>query len=164
MAFLPDRVMLTGPDSEVLTFQGPLTSTRHPVITRYALKKTNIMARINDDGAAVGVGGMKLSECQVCKRVCVWEHETLIHPRALSAPPPQQGMPEKIVEIYNEARSISGQSPRSAAALLRLCLEELLKDQKVGEGKLNTMIGSAVKMGVGEEATTGDGYSPSLWQ
>lgn len=104
------------------------------------------------NGEKLGVCNMMLSECQACKRVAVWEHETLVHPTAISnAPQASDDMPENVKEIYNEARAIAEVSPRAASALLRLCLEELLKHLNVAEGKLDSMIGSLVEEGVEEE-------------
>jgi hypothetical protein len=51
----------------------------------------------------------------------------LLYPIAGEAPIPHQDLPNNIKDIYNEANSIQQQSPRAAAALLRLALEMLIE-------------------------------------
>jgi len=60
-----------------------------------------------------------------------------------NVPEPNSDLPENIKQLYKEAADISSKSPRSAAALLRLCLEELLNHLKIPEGKLFDRIGKA---------------------
>ncbi|WP_156741896.1 hypothetical protein [Occultella aeris] len=42
-------------------------------------------------------------------------------------PDPSPDMPEDVAQLYEEASTVVGLSPRSASALLRLALEALLK-------------------------------------
>lgn len=56
-------------------------------------------------------------------------------------------MPEGVLKLYQEAASIVAQSPRGAAALLRLAVERLC--QELGKtGKIDKMIGDLVKDGL----------------
>ena len=48
-------------------------------------------------------------------------------PITLTGPLPNEDLGEDIVPLYNEARAVASQSPRSAAALLRLCTEMLVQ-------------------------------------
>lgn len=64
--------------------------------------------------------------------------------RSQRVPKASNSMPEDVKDIYNEAASVFELSPRSAAALIRLTLETLLKKHLVNDGKthsLNSMIG-----------------------
>jgi hypothetical protein len=52
----------------------------------------------------------------------------MIHPQVNGSPPPHPDMPQDVKENYIEARRIVALSPRSAAALLRLSIENLIND------------------------------------
>lgn len=71
-----------------------------------------------------------------------------MHPKSSLAPLPNHDMEEGILKDYNEAALIVGDSPRGAAALLRLCIQKLCK-QLGEEGKsINDDIASLVKKGL----------------
>lgn len=69
----------------------------------------------------------------------------MIWPPSLTAPLPHEEMPEHLKGLYEEARSVSGASPRSAAALLRLLLENLLQEIAGSTDTLNRVIGQLVR-------------------
>ena len=74
-----------------------------------------------------------------------------ILPLALPAnlPFPSPDLPESCLSIYVEATHVFNYSPRASAALLRLCLQQLL--QHLGfHGAINEMIKQAVQKGVPE--------------
>jgi hypothetical protein len=52
----------------------------------------------------------------------------MIYPKASSAPKPTEDMPDEVREDFNEARQIVDDSPKAAAALLRLAMEKLVQD------------------------------------
>ena len=55
---------------------------------------------------------------------------------------PNPDMPSPITDLYEEARAVAPISPRSAAGLLRVALENLLKDPPFNfTGKLYEMVG-----------------------
>lgn len=67
----------------------------------------------------------------------------------VNLPAPNTDLPKTICDIYLEAAYIFEQSPRASAALLRLCLQQLL--QHLGfQGTINEMIKQAVQKGVPE--------------
>lgn len=92
--------------------------------------------------------GFRVSECQHCKRFCLWDGKQLVYPPFTTAPLPNPELPDAVRRDYEEARSIVAGSPRGAAALLRLAIQKLC--QHLGEpGKnLNADIGSLVKKGL----------------
>lgn len=65
------------------------------------------------------------SKCYNCNKIAVWLHGNLIFPNEKTGENPNPDLPEEIIRDYEEARSILGESPRGAAALLRLCVQKL---------------------------------------
>ena len=58
------------------------------------------------------------------------DHEKLssiVYPKQISIEPPNQDFNEDITKLYNEAVNIVTDSPKGAAAILRLALQKLLK-------------------------------------
>jgi hypothetical protein len=100
--------------------------------------------------------------CGRCNKISLWRYQpggqyweydsvSMIYPAVLTAPLPADDMPKKVMEIYEEARSISSLSPRSTAALLRVALEKLTEHLGESKGKLNTRIGNLKKQGLPED-------------
>jgi hypothetical protein len=56
-------------------------------------------------------------------------------------------MPESVSRIYEEARSVAEDSPRAAAALLRLSLQQLLQELGSTERNLDDAVGNLVATG-----------------
>jgi hypothetical protein len=69
---------------------------------------------------------LHFSVCSKCGRYALWLFDRMIHPAWSVAPWPATGMPEKIKQDFLEAREIVSDSPKSACALLRICLQKLL--------------------------------------
>jgi len=86
--------------------------------------------------------------CSHCGKYSIWHEEIMIYPESAGINPPNEDLNQDIVKDYEEAASILQQSPRGAAALLRLALQKLCI--QLGEkGKdLNTDIGNLVKKGL----------------
>ena len=69
-----------------------------------------------------------------------------ILPRA-TAPPANSDLPADVKAVYEEASTISNQSPRAASALLRLAVQMLL--EHIGKtGKIDTNIKNLVEEGL----------------
>ena len=73
------------------------------------------------------VNGCLLAYCAHCRDFSIWFEERQVWPVTLTGPLPNEDLGEDIVALYNEARAVASQSPRSAAALLRLCAEMLVQ-------------------------------------
>lgn len=71
--------------------------------------------------------------CKACKEPSIWLREKMIFPD-LRGVEPHADMPSKAREIFCEAQSVIGKSPRAACALLRMCLEVLVSELG-GKGK-----------------------------
>ena len=94
------------------------------------------------------MSGLYVSRCQHCDDLCIWISGKLAYPDRGLAPPPNTDLPEDIKRYYEEAGAILERSPRSAAALLRLCIQKLCVHLG-GKGKnLNADIGALVEKGL----------------
>ncbi|WP_284165818.1 DUF4145 domain-containing protein [Frigidibacter sp. SD6-1] len=67
------------------------------------------------------------SRCHNCDEVSLWITDQMIYPQIGDAPLANPDMPPDIRNDYDEASNILGQSPRGAAALIRLCIQKLCK-------------------------------------
>lgn len=75
--------------------------------------------------------------------MAVWQVNNLIYPRNNTDLVPPADIPASAKQDYVEAAMIVDASPRGAAALLRLCIEKICKDQGC-KGDLNQMISELV--------------------
>ncbi len=89
-----------------------------------------------------------LSKCTHCEQVSVWIYDRLVHPRAGGAPLANSDLPDDIRRDYDEASSILGESPRGAAALMRLAIQKLCKELGQTGENLNKDIAELVKAGL----------------
>ena len=103
--------------------------------------------------------GVEVSLCGHCSEALYWKvtkrdgagdasEGIMLVPNGSVAPLPHPGMPEVVERDYSEARSIAKDSPRGAAALLRLCVQKLCIDLGETSGNINTDIGSLVDKGL----------------
>lgn len=72
----------------------------------------------------------------------------MIFPMSVTAPHAHQDMPESCKADFNEAREVFSVSPRSSAALLRLCLEKLCNQLVGTEDRINDQIKKLVAAGL----------------
>ncbi|WP_243458889.1 DUF4145 domain-containing protein [Pseudomonas sp. OA65] len=70
---------------------------------------------------------VSVSECFNCRKNSLWVYDKLYFPYKGEVPPANPDMPDDIRQDYNEAGSILNQSPRGAAALIRLAIQKLCK-------------------------------------
>lgn len=75
-----------------------------------------------------------VSKCDHCDEITIWHNSKIVYPRVTVVESPSDDLTEEIKELYNEAALILNDSPRAAAALLRLALQLLLKEIG-GKGK-----------------------------
>ena len=73
----------------------------------------------------VRLSDFSISRCKHCLNFSVWKDNELIYPDTDKGMEPNPELPEEIQTIFKEAYSIIGKSPRSAAALLRICMQKL---------------------------------------
>ncbi len=95
-----------------------------------------------------GVGGVTFAFCTHCQHESIWVGDKLIYPASTQAPPANPDLPENILCDYEEASRIAGDSPRGAAALLRLCIQKLCKHLGEAGKNINSDVASLVKKGL----------------
>lgn len=86
------------------------------------------------------VSSLHFSECYACGEVALWLGGRLIYPQVMAEVPMSPDTPEHIRREYEEAASIAAQSPRAAAALLRLAIEKLCQHICGNTKKVNANI------------------------
>lgn len=91
---------------------------------------------------------INVSTCFNCSGLALWVHNKLLHPIAGEAVPANVDMPGDIKRDYDEASSILNQSPRGAAALLRLCIQKLCKELGQPGKNINDDIKALVAAGL----------------
>ena len=98
------------------------------------------------------INKLLIAECQNldCKKISIWYQEKMVYPKIVTAPLPNEDMPKDVEKIYQEARLISNDSPRAAAALLRVALEKLTVHLGETKGNLNTRIKNLKQKGLPE--------------
>jgi hypothetical protein len=89
----------------------------------------DVFFRREDDGKYLydSVTNLHLSECFNCHGFSIWLHDRIIYPSMRAGVEPNDDLDADIKRDFEEARSILDQSPRGAAALLRLALQKLCK-------------------------------------
>lgn len=69
--------------------------------------------------------GWVVTKCQHCLDIALWLGDNMMYPKRTIAPPPNADLNSEIRSDYLEAAHILSDSPRAAAALLRLALQKL---------------------------------------
>ena len=91
---------------------------------------------------------VSVSECFNCEKLSVWIYDRLVHPRTGQAQPANPDLPDDIRRDYDEARSILDDSPRGAAALMRLAIQKLCKELGQAGENVNNDIRALVADGL----------------
>ena len=95
--------------------------------------------------------GLSVSYCYHCKEHTVWIGERILYPPTSTAPSPSSDMPADVRADYDEAAQVLQQSPRAAAALLRLAIQKLCVHLEQPGKTLDHDIGALVKAELGVE-------------
>jgi hypothetical protein len=89
-----------------------------------------------------------VSRCFSCEKLSLWIHQTVVYPPLRHAEAPNADLPDAIKADFNEASTVLPLSPRSAAALLRLCIQKLCGHLGESGKDLNSDIGNLVAKGL----------------
>ncbi|HUE80281.1 MAG TPA: DUF4145 domain-containing protein [Sphingomicrobium sp.] len=65
------------------------------------------------------------SRCFNCDEIAIWVYNQQVYPQAAEGALPNPDLPPEVMRDYREASGILNQSPRGAAALLRLCIQKI---------------------------------------
>jgi hypothetical protein len=85
-------------------------------------------------------------KCEACKSYSIFVKNDLVYPKKAGGPAPHDEMPEKVKRDFVEARMVLDDSPRAAAALLRLAIQRLVGDELNADGgSLYQQIGNLVE-------------------
>lgn len=88
------------------------------------------------------------SRCYSCDAFSLWISDKVVYPVVHFTIEPNADLPEEIRIDFLEAASIADSSPRGAAALLRLCIQKLLKHLGENGPNINADIASLVRKGL----------------
>jgi hypothetical protein len=89
-----------------------------------------------------------VSKCEHCGNKAVWHEGRMIYPKIMVVEQPNGDLSEEIQADYLEAANVLNDSPRSAAAILRLALQKLCVQLGEKGGNINDDIGELVKKGL----------------
>ncbi len=105
---------------------------------------------IGQYSAAIGTE-ITSSFCKHCHKFAFWFEAKLIIPKSAPVEYPHPDFPQSCLPDYIEARNIFTESPRSAAALLRLCVQKLMHELGESGENLNGDIASLVAKGLPQQ-------------
>lgn len=88
-----------------------------------------------------------LALCEACQRETVIINGAVAWPRQSLAPMPSPDLPPELMGDFEEARTIAADSPRGAAALLRLLLQKLCPIVGASATNINDAIAELVRDG-----------------
>lgn len=106
------------------------------------------ISHVRDDAYVNQLMNLNASLCYSCDKVSIWLEDRLLYPEKSEGPPANNDTPPEILVDYNEASQILHQSPRGAAALIRLCIQKLCKHLGQPGENLNADIGALVAQGL----------------
>lgn len=150
MPFFPDEQLIDTIEKD---------RPRDPKIAALNAQHLEFMRRIMAGGVLLSGGAnascgyrvynLHLSECFSCEKVTVWLKQGILWPQTdkyeVAA---SEDMPDDVRADFDEARLVLAVSPRSAAALLRLCLQKLCVHLNLPGKNINDDIATLVKRGL----------------
>lgn len=89
-----------------------------------------------------------ISICEHCSMMAVWFNGSMIYPKKIVVEKPNTDLLKEIQDDYLEAANVLADSPRSAAAILRLALQKLCRQLGEKGEDINNDIAALVKRGL----------------
>lgn len=93
-------------------------------------------------------GELSFSTCQSCEQSSIWIADKMVYPKTFPVAPPNNDLNAEILAVYQEAASIVSDSPKGAAALLRLALQMVMVQLGENGKNINDDIKSLVSKGL----------------
>jgi hypothetical protein len=120
-----------------------------PICGAYSAQEWyEVLYRRNVNFQSTIARSIRFCGCNFCNNLTLWVNESMIYPDSGNVPTPNNDLPVEVLDLYDEAKSVLAKSPRSAAALLRLGIEELLKYIFKTDKSINHNIAKLVKEGL----------------
>ncbi len=119
-----------------------------PKYERLSLGLPFLETRLKNAYVAYDVSNLIISRCFSCAKIAIWRYDTLLYPPNKYDVLPNPDLDPSIQADFEEARTVVEASPRSAAALLRLCVQKLCNQLGQPGKNINTDIGSLVAAGL----------------
>jgi hypothetical protein len=94
------------------------------------------------------VEDIEFARCSHCSKPSLWIEKMLVYPKPIEVSSAHPDLPADIQADYTEASLIVADSPRGAAALLRLCIQKLCKHLGEQGKNINDDIASLVTKGL----------------
>jgi hypothetical protein len=91
---------------------------------------------------------LALTRCDNCENISIWVNEILVFPISISAVSPNPDLSDDVKRDFDEARNIVNQSPRGAAALLRLSVQKICAELGEKGKNINDDIAALVQKGL----------------
>lgn len=98
------------------------------------------------------IPGYISSRCLHCGDTAIWYSQELVYPLVFITPEPPDDLPLECRGTFQEAREVYPVSSRAAAALLRLCIQQLMPHLGQKGKNLNDDIKNLVKNGLSPTA------------
>lgn len=147
---MPDEYVMPGYNLDA--FHCPHCGVYAHQTWSYLLTESDCVSIMKDiAGRSFPTATMKAT-CSRCRKITLWQDTEQVWPLSAVGPRPNEDLEEDIITLYEEARNVGSLSPRSAAALLRLCTEMLVtrlcKEKNINHKDLNDGIARLVDEGL----------------
>lgn len=117
-----------------------------PYVERQALGEPFLGDSARNKSPDYVLENIHISQCFSCKKASIWVYDNVLYPVSRHEIEPNSDMSPDIIAVFEEARLVFADSPRAAAALLRLCVQMLCKQLGQPGENLNADIGALVKI------------------
>ncbi len=94
------------------------------------------------------VNDFYIAHCLHCRKDTFWVDDRMVYPCLRDTPSLNKDLPEDIQQDYEEASSIMRRSPRSAAALFRFCMRDLIHNLGENSEQLDVAVDLLLNKGL----------------